>query len=88
MRFRVDFRILIPIVLWILCFWLASILARAPIIGLTHAGEMQTTWTKPTKNCDGTDLTNLGGYRVYWGKATVTLPASALGYNITGLPPR
>jgi hypothetical protein len=25
------------------------------------------SWTPPTQNTDGTALTNLAGYRVYWG---------------------
>jgi hypothetical protein len=29
----------------------------------------QLSWTAPTQNVDGTALTDLAGYRVYWGTA-------------------
>jgi hypothetical protein len=30
------------------------------------------TWTAPTQNVDGSPLTNLGGYKVYWGTRSRT----------------
>ena len=30
-------------------------------------GSATLTWTPPTENVDGTALTNLAGYRLYWG---------------------
>lgn len=31
-------------------------------------GSVTLSWTAPTENTDGSPLTNLAGYRVYWGK--------------------
>jgi hypothetical protein len=31
------------------------------------AGSVTLTWTPPTHNADGTQLTDLAGYRFYWG---------------------
>ena len=33
----------------------------------TATGSAMLSWTPPTQNTDGTALTNLAGYRVYWG---------------------
>jgi hypothetical protein len=30
-------------------------------------GSVSLTWNPPTHNMDGTPLSNLGGFRVYWG---------------------
>lgn len=59
-------------------------------------GESQAliTWTPPTRNTDGTSLTNLAGYRVHWGQsagvlnevAQVANPA-ATSHIVTGLAP-
>jgi hypothetical protein len=44
-------------------------------------GKVTLSWTAPTKNTDGTTLTNLAGYRVYYGKQsgqytqTLSLPS-------------
>jgi hypothetical protein len=54
---------------------------------LAHAGTANVTWVAPTKNCDGTTLTNLAGYRLRWGVGTAELPLTATSYNIFGLPP-
>lgn len=42
---------------------------------VSPADDMATlTWTPPTQNTDGSPLTNLAGYRVYWGTAQGTYP--------------
>lgn len=33
----------------------------------TATGSVTLTWTPPTQNVDGSPLTNLAGYRIYWG---------------------
>jgi hypothetical protein len=33
----------------------------------TATGSAMLSWTPPTQNTDGSPLTNLSGYRVYWG---------------------
>jgi hypothetical protein len=35
----------------------------------TATGSAALTWNPPTDNADGTPLSNLAGYRVYWGTA-------------------
>lgn len=37
------------------------------------AGEANICWTPPTKNTDGSALTDLAGYRVYYGSSAATL---------------
>ena len=34
----------------------------------TTYGSVTLSWTAPTENEDGSVLTDLGGYRLYWGK--------------------
>jgi hypothetical protein len=33
-------------------------------------GSVMLTWNAPTKNVDGTTLTDLAGYRIHYGKAS------------------
>ncbi len=35
------------------------------------------SWTPPTTNTDGSPLTNLAGYKVYWGTSQGNYPNSA-----------
>lgn len=51
-----------------------------------HAGEAVLTWTAPTKNCNGTSLTDLTGYSVTYGQNRVELP-KVLTHTVTGLTP-
>jgi hypothetical protein len=39
-------------------------------------GSATLSWTPPTQNSDGSPLTNLAGYRVYWGTQQGTYPNS------------
>lgn len=52
-----------------------------------EAGELATTWTAPTGNCNNTPLTDLAGYKVRWGQGSADLPATALAYTVTGVTP-
>lgn len=52
-----------------------------------HAGDGALTWTAPTRNCDGTLLTNLAKYDLTWGQKRVDLPLTPLSYTVTGLTP-
>lgn len=52
-----------------------------------EAGELNTTWTAPTGNCNNTPLTDLQGYRMRWGSGTAQLPANATSYTVSGLTP-
>jgi hypothetical protein len=55
-------------------------------------GMASLTWTKPTKNIDGTDLTDLAGYNLYYGINPDALPnviyipnGNTLSYVVHGL---
>jgi hypothetical protein len=53
-----------------------------------RAGDLTATWTAPATNCDGSPITNLAGFRAYWGPYHVDLPNPALtSYTVGGLPP-
>jgi hypothetical protein len=52
------------------------------------------SWVPPTTNVDGSRLTNLSGYRVYWGTASGSYPNSVTlnngglaSYVVTDLAP-
>ena len=38
-----------------------------------HAGEATLRWIAPTQNTDGSPLTNLAGYRIYYGASSTQL---------------
>lgn len=56
----------------------ALFLIGALLAGPTFADSAVLTWTAPTLNCDGTPLTNLASFKVYWG---------TVGRVAAGLPP-
>jgi hypothetical protein len=45
----------------------ASLAAFNIQVVATATGSATLTWTPPTQNTDGSALTNLAGYKVYWG---------------------
>jgi hypothetical protein len=47
-------------------------------------GSATLSWTPPTQNTDGSPLTNLAGYRVYWGTSATSL-TSSVTLNNAGL---
>ncbi len=62
---------------------------------LAYAGSATLTWTPPTTNTDGSPITDLSGYKIYFGKTqggtyannvTVT-GASTVTTTISGLSP-
>ena len=46
------------------------------VVGTVPNGSVTLSWTPPTQNTDGSPLTNLAGYRVYWGTTQGTYPNS------------
>ena len=52
-----------------------------------HAGDAAITWTAPTRNCDGTLLTNLAKYDLTYGQKRQDLPLTPLAHTVTGLTP-
>lgn len=72
----------------------ASVSLPAFAIGVTQisTGSATLNWTVPTQNTDGSALTNLAGYRIYYGTSAsamnqvVDIPTTGLTtYQITGL---
>ena len=61
------------------------------ITSTAHAAPFTLSWTAPTTNEDGTPLTDLGGYRLYYGIApgiySVTLDVGNVTTSIVELPP-
>jgi hypothetical protein len=60
----------------------------------TESGTATVTWAAPTENSDGTQLSNLAGYQIFYGTNpsaltnTVTVnDASATSYVLSGLEP-
>ena len=47
--------------------------AFAIAVNAVSAGGAALSWTPPTQNTDGTALTDLAGYRIYFGKSADTL---------------
>ena len=80
--------------------WLISIiivlLTAGVLIALPYQPKTTLSWDAPTTNTDGTPLTDLAGYRVYWGTINGTYTANKdvgniLTVNIAqtmGLTPR
>ena len=50
----------------------------------SSSGTATLSWTAPTRNTDGTTLTNLGGYRIYFGTSASSLTRT-ISINSAGL---
>ena len=69
--------------------WL-SLATGGSFIGLALGAErdVEMTWVAPTKNCDGTPLTDLTGYKLRWGTAQHDIASpTATSYTIPNLRP-
>jgi hypothetical protein len=51
----------------------ASLSAFSISVTATANGTASLSWTPPTRNTDGTTLTNLSGYRIYYGTSSSSL---------------
>jgi hypothetical protein len=54
----------------------ASLPAFALTVQAVATGSAMLSWTPPTSNTDGSPLTNLAGYKIYWGTVQGTYPNS------------
>jgi len=54
----------------------ASLGAFAITVEAIAMGSVTLSWSPPTENTDGTTLTNLAGYRIYWGTTSGSYPNS------------
>ncbi len=66
--------------------WLLWLLLASPAI----AGQVVLSWDPPTTNTDGTPLTDLGGYKLYYGTGSgsygsVIDVGNVITYTVTGL---
>lgn len=79
MKQEIDWwRVALILVLGALFVWIST---------CAKAGEATMTWTPPTQNCDGTPLTDLAGYRIYWGRDGYVATSSTTSYQFTKLTP-
>ena len=62
----------------------AALPAFAVTVLAVATGSATLSWTPPTTNTDGSPLTNLAGYRVYWGPAAGNY-TSSVALNNPGL---
>lgn len=71
-------------------------LLLASLVPVQASGQCTAllSWIAPTERTDGTPLTDLDAYRVYWGTATRNYPnmltlgdENALTFNVTALTP-
>jgi hypothetical protein len=54
----------------------ASLPSFAITVQAVATGSATLSWNPPTQNTDGSPLTNLAGYRIYWGTQQGTYPNS------------
>src|SRR5262245_18596360 len=59
-----------------LCSLFLLIGAAIGTAGTALAGNLDVSWTAPTTNADGSTLTDLAGYRVYYGPTSAPCPGS------------
>jgi hypothetical protein len=59
----------------------ASLPAFAVTVQAIALGSATLSWTPPTQNTDGSPLTNLSGYRIYWGTTQGSYPNSVTVSN-------
>jgi len=69
-----------------------SLSAFTLTVGPDSTGSAAMQWTVPTQNTDGSPLTDLAGYRIYYGTSSTSLdhsvdvnPATITSYTIAGL---
>lgn len=53
------------------------------IFNISYAGDAIISWTPPTTNVDGTALTDLAGYKVYYGTSELTYDSSLDAGNVS-----
>jgi len=59
----------------------ASLASFALTVQAIAMGSATLSWTPPTQNTDGSPLTNLAGYKIYWGTTLGNYPNSATIMN-------
>lgn len=59
----------------------AALAAFSVTVQAVVTGSATLTWTPPTQNTDGSALTNLSGYKIYWGTSQGNYPNSVTVSN-------
>ena len=59
----------------------ASLAAFSLTVQAVAVGTATVSWVPPTTNTDGSALTNLAGYKVYWGPSRGSYPSSVMLAN-------
>lgn len=54
----------------------ASLAPFTITVNAVRLGSVTLNWTPPTQNTDGTSLTDLAGYKIYWGTSAGNYPNS------------
>lgn len=61
----------------LICVGLVMLLLELLVVTApAHAGTLDASWTAPTTNTDGSPLTDLASYRVYYGTSNAPCPGS------------
>lgn len=55
---------------WLISIFIAIITTVAIVFALPFQNKTTLTWTAPTTNVDGTPITDLGGYKLYWSSVS------------------
>ena len=66
---------------WLLGLTAGLVLALVAVFGAAvpaSAGVLDATWTAPTTNSDGSALSDLGSYRIYYTTSATPCPVLAL----------
>src|SRR5262249_36911538 len=62
----------------------ANLAAFSINVVVIASGSVMLLWTPPTQNTDGTALTDLAGYKIYWGTNQNSLPnTKSVSANLT-----
>lgn len=63
-----------------------TLLALLLLVASAEAGQLDATWTAPTTNTDGSALTDLASYRVYYVQSTTANPCPGNQFSIMPSP--
>lgn len=66
---------------WVIFIGFAIMMIGIPVRAETAPGSASLSWYPPTEYVNGTALTNLAGYRIYYGKSATALNQSIVINN-------
>jgi len=76
--------------IWVVLTLLLTVLTITVPAGNAFSASATVSWTAPTTNTDGSALTDLSGYKIYYGTASATYShyidvANVTSYTVSGL---